>query len=396
MLPFLRAQSSARTRPRCALALVSVLAFSQAIAAQKQKPEVPPEVLKTPFGTTEVGVLSGVQYRIDVPPEWNHSLVVFYHGYAEHGVTFRVADKLGGQTMPMLERHYAILQSAYSQPGWALPQAYGETEALRHYFDHTYGHPVEVYVAGASMGGALTMVTLELNPKPYLGGLDLCGAVPPTFETFNRRFAQRAAFDYYFPNLLGPLVPVPQIYDDTPAMHDRIAAALRSNPQAATELRSLLGLHTDANVASEISYFTFIIADMQKRANGNPFDNRNTLYTGSNPVGTAEDFALNDGVRRYAADPHARTYLFQHYTPSGRLTKPMLALHTVYDPTIPAGTLALYDHIVQGAGFGENYVQQYVHREGHCNISSDEIGRAFDELVRWTHKGPRPTPGLLR
>ena len=74
----------------------------------------------------------------------------------------------------------------------------------------------------------------------------------------------------------------------------------------------------------------------------------------------------------------------------------MLAVHTVYDPTIPAGTLSLYDHIVQGAGFEDNYVQQYVHHEGHCNISADEIGRAFDELVHWTHKGPRPTPGLLR
>ncbi len=356
---------------------------------------MPPEVLNTPYGTTEVGVINGVQYRIDVPENWNHSLVVFYHGYAEHGVTFHTAEKLNPQIFPILERHYAILQSAFSQGGWALPQAYPETETLRHYFDHTYGHPAEAYVAGFSMGGALTMVTLELNPRPYLGGLDMCGAIGPTFESFDRRFAQRAAFDFYFPNLLGPLVPVPAGYDNNAATREKIAAALRANPQAATELRSLLGLHSDANLASDMGYFTFVIGDMQRRANGNPFDNRNTIYAGTNPSGTTEDYALNDGVRRYAAEPRAREYLYNHYTPSGRLTRPMLAVHTVYDPTIPASALALYDHMVQGAGYGENFVQQYVRREGHCNISGEEVGRAFDELVRWTHKGPRPIPGLL-
>ncbi len=394
---FQRAKLSARSLRLCvgAAGLCTLIA---ALPAQKGKPrpEVPPEVLKTPFGTTEVGVLEGTQYRIDIPEDWNHSLVVFYHGYAEHGVTYHAAEKLGGQESPILERHFAVIQSAYSEGGWALPQAFPETQALRHYFDRTYGHPLETYVAGASMGGALTMITLELDPKPYIGGLDLCGAVPPTFESFDRRFAQRAAFDYYFPNLLGPLVPVPLTYDDTAAIREKIATALKANPEAATELRSLMGLHTDANVASDISYFTFVVQDMQKRAGGNPFDNRNTIYTGTNPTATTSDYALNDGVRRYAADPKSRVYLFSHYTPSGRLTKPMLAVHTIYDPTIPAGTLGLYDHMVQAAGFGENLVQQYVHREGHCNITSEQVGDAFDELVRWTHKGPRPTPGLLK
>ena len=48
------------------------------------------------------------------------------------------------------------------------------------------------------------------------------------------------------------------------------------------------------------------------------------------------------------------------------------------------------------AGFGQNLVQQYVKRDGHCNFSPDEVGRAFDELVIWTHGGARPVPGLLK
>ena len=391
----LQARSFAGSHHLVALAIAAATLLPTSSASHAQKPDSRPQVLQSPFGTTEVGILDGASYRIDIPSDWNHSLVVYYHGYSMHGVSFHVAERLTGQQLPLFQRHYAILQSAYSQPGWALPQAYPETEQLRRYFLKAYGVPRESYVVGGSMGGALTMVTLELNPKPYLGGLDLCGAVGPTSESFERRFAMRAAFDFYFPNLLPPLVHSQLEFDDTAAVREKIAAALKANPTAATALRALMALHTDDGVATEIAYFTFVVTDMQHRAGGNPFDNRNYLYTGTSPTSPIGDYALNDGVHRYAADPHARDYLFRHYTPDGHLTKPMLAVHTLYDPTIPATSLSLYDHLVQGAGFGENLVQQYVHREGHCAISSDEVGHSFDELVEWTHHGPRPPPGLL-
>ncbi len=386
---------AARAARRLCFCLLAFTLPGHAVADHPPKPDAPPETLQTPYGSTEVGILDGAQYRIDIPADWNHSLVMYYHGYARHGVTYRIAEKLDTQQNAFFLRHYAVAQSAYSQPGWALPQAYGETEALRRYFVKAHGLPHETYVAGGSMGGALTMITLELNPKPYLGGLDLCGAVGPTFESFERRFALRAAFDDYFPGLMPPLVPVPTDFDDTQAVRDKIIAALHAKPDAAAELRSMMGLHTDISVANDISYFTFVVGDMQRRAGGNPFDNRNYIYTGTNPTSSAGDAALNDSVRRYAADPKAREFLFRHYTPTGHLTKPMLAVHTIYDPTIPPGSLALYDHMVQGAGFGENLVQQYVHHEGHCVIMPDEVGHAFEELIRWTHLGPRPTPGFL-
>ena len=105
---------------------------------------------------------------------------------------------------------------------------------------------------------------------------------------------------------------------------------------------------------------------------------------------------MNETVRRYATEKKARDYLVRHYTPTGRLGRPMLAVHTVYDPFIPPGLLALYNEMVEGAGFGDRLVQQFVPHDGHCSITPDEIGRAFDELVSWTHGGPRPIPGLLR
>src|SRR5580692_9823889 len=111
-----------------------------------QKPASRPEVLHTPAGSTEVGLLDGAAYRIDVPANWNHSLVVYYHGYAEQPLGFHIAERLNSQVLPLFERHYAIVQSGYSQPGWALQQAYPETETLRRYFTKAYQQPRETYV----------------------------------------------------------------------------------------------------------------------------------------------------------------------------------------------------------------------------------------------------------
>ena len=376
--------------------MLSVLAalsgLLERLSAQKA---VNSQTLQSGGATTEVGLLDGAEYRIDIPRDWNGSLVVYFHGYAEHGAAFHITERLHPDLEELTSRHYALVQSAYSEGGWALQQAYPETEALRRYFEKSHGHAKETYVVGGSMGGALVMITLELNPKPYLGGLDLCGAVGPTFVSFDRRFAFRAAFDVYFPGVMGPLVPVPADYDDTAVVRERIASALRANPTNAALLRSLMGLHTDANVARDIAYFTFVIADMQRRAGGNPFDNRNWIYTETNPLLSATDMELNDNVRRYAADKKARDYLVRHYTPTGRLGRPMLAVHTVYDPLIPPGLLTLYNEMVESAGFSDRLVQQYVPHDGHCSITPEEIGHAFDELVTWTHGGPRPAPGLL-
>jgi len=393
---------SPRPRPlTAAAALLLSLAAAQVWAidpgaSSKHKPSEPPQQLHSPEGLTEVGTLDGARYRIDIPNDWNHSLVVYYHGYAQQPVTFHIAERLSGLQQPLLERHYAVIESAYSQTGWALPQAYPETEALRQYFVKRFGVPRETYVAGASMGGALVMVTLELNPKPYIGGLDLCGAVGPTSESFDRRFAMRAAFDFYFPGLMPQLDRIPADFVADHAERERIAAALRENSQGAAAMRSLMGLHTDAELAFDIAYFTYVIGDMQRRAGGNPFDNRNTIYSGTNAINSLGDYELNDKVRRYTAQPSARAYLVRHYTPTGHLGRPMLALHTVYDPVVPVSQLALYNREVEAAGFGQNLVQQYVHRDGHCTLRQDEVGEAFDELVTWTHGGLRPTAGLMK
>jgi pimeloyl-ACP methyl ester carboxylesterase len=375
--------------------LAVALAALAASRTSAQRPAVTPEVLRTPAGLVETGVLSGAAYRIDVPSGWNHSLVMYYHGYAEHPVTFHIAEKAPSSVQPLLDRGYAVAESAYSRTGWALPEAYPETEMLRRYFIKAYGLPHATFLMGRSMGGALTALTLELNPKPYAGGLDLCGAVGPSYANFQRRFAWRAAFDFYFPAALPPPEKIPPTFEDTREVKDRLLTLLKSDPTAAAAMRLLTGMHTDAEVAGLMSYTTYVLMDMEQRAGGNPFDNRNLIYSGTSNSSSASDWALNDGVHRYTAAPRARTYLMQHFTPSGRVQRPMLAVHTVYDPIVPVSSLVLYQSLVDEAGFGRNYVQQYIHRDGHCTLSEEETGQAFDELVSWVEDSDTPKPGLL-
>ena len=353
------------------------------------------ETLHTPTGTVETGSMANAAYRIDIPTNWNHSLVVFYHGYSHVPYLFTASSHLNGQAQPMFDRGYAILEDGYSDTGWAIEQAIPETDQLRTYFVSKYGKPKETFAAGASMGGALTMITMEQKPDIYNGGLALCARLGPTDIPMQLRFAIRAAFDFYFPGLMPPLVPSPPDYQETPELRAKVKAALISNPDSAAKLRNLMHLHNDTDVANMIVYYTYIVTDFQKKAGGNPFDNRNFIYTGTGLENTDSDNALNDGVKRYAADPFARQYLIRNYTPTGKLLRPMLALHTTYDQLIPPAGIAIYDQEVAATGNSANYVQQYVHRDGHCTMSPEEVGRSFDELLLWVHTGKAPTSGIL-
>jgi alpha-beta hydrolase superfamily lysophospholipase len=385
--------------------VIALLLLSAPLQAQRHHPtpDPTPTILHTAAGLTEVGTLGLVPYRIDIPADWNHGLILYFHGYAETPYTYRASGPLNDQVQPLFDRGYAIAESGYSTTGWALAEAYPESESLRQYFLRQYAPgksskknpPIETFVAGGSMGGALVAATLELNPTPYAGGLNLCGSVGPTDLAFQRRFAFRAAFDVYFPNLLPPIDPVPPGYEESRALYHKLEAAFQANPTAATHLRNLMWFHTDRELAEAMVYYTYVIADIQHRAGGNPFDNRDFLYSGTDPNSTASDNLLNDQVRRYTADPHAREYLIRHYTPSGRLARPMLMLQTSYDPRIPTRTLEVYKEQVALAGFSDNLVQQYVHRDGHCAFTPEEIGRTFDELLLWVHTTHRPPSGLL-
>lgn len=339
---------------------------------------------------TEIGALQGASYRMDVPVDWNRKLVVYFHGYADQPLVFGKGDTLSPMLAPILARGYAVIQSGYSQGGWAVQQAAADTERLRALFIAMHGAPTQNIVMGMSMGGALTALTIEAQPQIYAGALSLCGAIEPSDRLIARDLALRAAFDYYFPGLLGELVPVPDRYRGDNKTTARITTALHSRPAALNALLRWYGAADTNNLAAVIASIGDELRELQHRAHGNPVSNVNLVYTGS-----GDDAALNDGVRRYRADPQAAAYLARWYTPTGKLLDPMLELHDTGDPLVPASSTFEYALAAQRAGHGDNFVQQYVEHEGHCVFTPQQVGEAFGELEEWIEHGRRPQPGRL-
>src|SRR5437016_12319083 len=62
---------------------------------------------------TEFGKLQGAEYRIDVPANWNHGLVVYCHGYDQHpgGVSY-------DERMPFPPELAVVVNDAYALNQW--------------------------------------------------------------------------------------------------------------------------------------------------------------------------------------------------------------------------------------------------------------------------------------
>lgn len=339
----------------------------------------------------ETGEINGAKFRIDVPENWSGVLVLFCHGYSANPGSYNTG-KPNAQVQAFLGQGAAVAQSGYAAGGWAIEEAIQDTQALRRYFIRTYGTPKETYVTGFSMGGFLTMALLESFPNDFDGGLAMCGPLAPASGFMMRRvFDMRVVFDYYFPGAMPPPDKVPGDYQMTPALNGRIQALLDAHLPAADAFRRYSGIVNNKQAAATIVFFTYILKDLQQRGGGNPFDNRNTIY--ENPPDTD---ALNDGVARYTASPRAAEYVRKWYTPAGRLTRPMLALHTTYDPLVPPWVTNTYSVLAAQAGSENMFVQQYVKHPGHCAFQPEEVARGFAELREWKQTGKRPAAGLSR
>jgi len=340
---------------------------------------------------TETGEINGAKFRIDLPEKWNGGLVMYCHGYNPRPASFD-NPKPSPLLNVFLDQGFALAQSGYAGGGWAIQEAVQDTEALRRYFASQYGAAKETYVTGHSMGGFLTMVLLETFPNSYDGGLALCGPLAAAQWFMERRlFDFRVVFDHYFPGALAPPAKVPPDYAMSPAQNQELAKLLDSKPQQAEILRRWAGIRTNLEMAGLLVFYTYILKDVQQRAGGNPFDNRDTIYEG-----TPDDNTLNDAVTRYAADPRAVEYLRRYYTPTGRLTRPMLAIHNTYDILVPPWTTNPYSMLARQSGAESLFVQQYVKRDGHCAIQPAEIGRGFSQLRQWKAGGARPPSGMAK
>lgn len=333
----------------------------------------------------ETGVLGEAGYRIDIPATYNGNLIVYCHGYGA-AAKFDKTKPPSALAKAFLDQGYAVAQSGYSKTGWAVKEAMEETEALRKHFVARHGQPKRTWVMGHSMGGTITLATIETFPNHYDGALQMCGPTGPSLNSLQRRmFDMLVVYDYYFPEMIGsPIEPL----EMDPELPLRIQKEAMTYPDRLEAFQKWTGLKTDVEVGQVVAFFSQIQRELVARAGGNPFDNRDTLYQGS-----TDDGKLNRGVKRYAAVPKAAEYLRKYYTPTGQLKRPVLSLHTTYDPLIPAWAANEYADVLRLTGASDLYLQRFVSRTGHCAFTPQETVNALRDLAAWKESGQRPAPG---
>ena len=335
----------------------------------------------------EAGTINGANFRIEVPANWNNGLVMYCHGYTLAGTN---ASLEGGKPLRdvFLSRGFAVAQSAYSVQGWAVKEAVEDTEALRKYFVAKYGAPKETIVLGHSMGGVITLATIEKYPEVYDGALPMCGPLNVSLNGLQERiFDMLVTFNFHFPNVVGSLANLPKGARLDVA---KVKAALEAAPDKAAMFAKRYSIAV-TDLPGTLAFWYEINRELQVRSGGNPFDNRNTLYDGFD-----DDVAVNRGVKRYAADTKAREYLRQHYAPTGRIGDPVLTMHTTYDPLIPGRYVSEYNAIANVAGTQDLFVTKFVVAKGHCTFTPAQTGTAFDELLKWVREKKKPEAGEVK
>ncbi|MCY7351023.1 MAG: DUF6351 family protein [Cytophagaceae bacterium] len=346
-----------------------------------------------PSGTARVdtGSLSGAFYRIDLPANWNRKLIMYAHGYEVIGSPSgtRLASASGG-VGPYLQRGYAVAQSAYRRQGWAVGEGVEDTELLRQHFIQKYGKPDTTFMTGHSMGGMITLATIEKYPQHYQGALPMCPLSGRLHESLKAHlFDMLVTFDALFPNTLPALdqLALGSVPPVAPAI---IVRRVQSDTALARRFAERYALHP-GDLANVIWFFQEIFRDISQQAGGNPFDNTNTVYNGF-----PDDVALNRRVLRLSEKVEARHFLEKDGSFTGQLSRPMLLMHTTYDQLIPAAQATAYDAIVRRAGNERFFVTRFTTGSGHCAFTPAQTGAALDALREWISTGKKPAPGEIR
>lgn len=346
------------------------------------------------------GAINGTRYCILFPANWQKKLVMYAHGYEFMGSSPRQSrnPNFMVRMKPFLDRGFAVAASDYAYQGFALAQGVDDTETLRQYVVKTYGQPDTTFIVGQSMGGGIALATLENFGQPYNGGLPLCPLASRPYLQCRKEFDMYATFNGLFPGIATPLTTIFDLSKPYQAQNARgMMSRAREIRKAIFAKDSLLAIAfanrfdlTIDDLPSSLFFNENVLRDIAQKAGGNPFDNTNTLYSGF-----PNNLLVNAKAERLPAtvDPNK---LFGRYDRTGRIDKPTVAMHTIYDQLIPA-TYAIvnFENMVHQQGRDAYFTVKYTNGQGHCNFTPAQIGNAFDELRKWAKSGIKPKAGFV-
>lgn len=373
----------------------------------------------------------GGAYRVEVPPNWNGTLVMYAHGFRGTGSEVWVDE-------PQLRKYFvdngfAWAASSYALNGYDPGDGVVDTHDLLEAFPSITGlHARQVIMSGLSMGGEITTAEIEAYKGDFAGAMPYCGVL-----------AGNALFDYY----LGANVTAAGLTGTTISYPTTLAAgqayapvyqsvvqtelpALGITPNPATGGRTFttsltktgtlwagtveqLSGGTRPGFASALGYWnSFGFAPLTHIpflfglypgtsggtigfANGSVAGNQHTFYTFSDQplFDLPQEIALNRAVLRV---PVTATSSADALTPAelplihGDPGIPVLSVHGIGDLFVPFSMDQRYDAMMVLHGQGSLFVDRAIREVTHCGYTTSELSSAFSALVAWIQTGNRP------
>jgi pimeloyl-ACP methyl ester carboxylesterase len=369
------------------------------------------------------GSLNGAAYKIEVPANWNGTLVLYSHGYVQPNAENPARDAGDPVTGAwLLGQGYALAGSSYRTTGWAVEQALQDQVALLDFFQQQVGPPKRTIAWGHSLGGMITAGLVQQHPDRFAGALPMCGVLGGGVGIWNG--ALDAAF--VFKTLLAPGSSLQLARITNPNANLQLAqqtlAAAQGTPQGRARL-ALMAAMADtpgwfdptspeparqdfaAQEQNQLQWaqritipFSFALrAELEARARGNPSwntdvnyreqlarsvdrDEVQALYREAG-LDLEEDLRALDSAPRVAADPASVDYLARNIVFDGQLAVPALTMHTTGDGYVPVEQEQAYAATVRAAGKEPLLRQVFVQRAGHCTFTPAETIAAFRALV---------------
>ena len=253
----------------------------------------------------DLGVLKGGDYQVHIPANWNKKLIMYAHGYQFMGTPPASANaQLAQRLKPFLDRGFAIAASDYPIQGFALAEGVDATEELRQAFVKKMGQPDSTFMVGHSMGGGITVATLENFGQHYQGGLPLCPLASRPYLQCRKEYDMYATFNGLFPGIVPSLK---EIFDPTSAIQfvsfaqagSRMAAIKQAILAKDSVLAVAFAKRFDlklADLPGSLFFNQNVLRDLALKFNGNPFDNTQTVYSGF-----PDNLEVNKKAERLAA-----------------------------------------------------------------------------------------------
>ena len=363
----------------------------------------------TSVGLDVSGYIDGAAYHIRVPENWNGTLLVYAYGY-----TFIQPEPPDAAFMGeffedfLLTQGYALAGSAYQNLGWAVKEGIHDTLVLTNFFREQVGEPDKIILYGMSMGGTITAKSIEKFPGIYDGGIPMCGSMAGVGFVDNL-LDTGLAYDVAlgWPSTWGT-VEEPKIADVwadiLPVIFDRIwhpdyygmhefVRLVTNKPAEDFYIGDGYGFWV-ANIL--ISYLR---AELELRAGGNPAQNAGRVYSLDDAekaylagLGVDADslLAAMNARANITADRNARNYLKNYSDLTGRITRPVLTLHTKYDSVTPVEMVSAYRQEVVSAGYAHNLAQVYTNGLGHCTFTPEQLLAVVAGMESWLETGVAP------